>query len=96
LFTPGLSGECSLSRVARDDLPNPFEGATLVVVTGGQSRDRQGRRRGISFDAYCERLGNPDFISAEELADIIVFCWKEPQRICIRDIVVMPATSSFA
>jgi len=62
----------------------------------GQSRDRQGRRRGISFDAYCERLGNPDFISAEEPADIIVFCWKEPQRICIRDIVVMPATSSFA
>jgi NADP-dependent 3-hydroxy acid dehydrogenase YdfG len=62
----------------------------------GQSRDRQGRRRGISFDANCERLGNPDFISAEELADIIVFCSKQPQRICIRDIVVMPATSSFA
>jgi NADP-dependent 3-hydroxy acid dehydrogenase YdfG len=51
---------------------------------------------GISFEAYCEQLGNPDFISAEELADIILFCWKQPQRICIRDIVVMPTTSSFA
>ena len=51
---------------------------------------------GISFETYCERLGNPDFISAEELADIILFCWKQPQRICIRDIVVMPTTSSFA
>jgi NADP-dependent 3-hydroxy acid dehydrogenase YdfG len=50
---------------------------------------------GISFETYCERLGNPDFISAEELADIILFCWKQPQRICIRDIVVMPTTSSF-
>jgi len=49
---------------------------------------------GISFEAYCEQLGNPDFISAEELADIILFCWKQPQRIC--DIVVMPTTSSFA
>jgi NADP-dependent 3-hydroxy acid dehydrogenase YdfG len=51
---------------------------------------------GISFETYCERLGNPDFISAEELADILLFCWKQPQRICVRDIVVMPTTSSFA
>jgi NADP-dependent 3-hydroxy acid dehydrogenase YdfG len=51
---------------------------------------------GISFETYCERLGNPDFISADELADIILFCWKQPQRICIRDLVVMPTTSSFA
>jgi NADP-dependent 3-hydroxy acid dehydrogenase YdfG len=50
----------------------------------------------ISFEAYCKQLGNPDFISAEELADIILFCWKQPQRICVRDIVVMPTTSSFA
>jgi NADP-dependent 3-hydroxy acid dehydrogenase YdfG len=51
---------------------------------------------GISFEAYCEQLGNPEFISAEELADIILFCWKLPQRICVRDIAVMPTTSSFA
>jgi NADP-dependent 3-hydroxy acid dehydrogenase YdfG len=50
---------------------------------------------GISFEEYCKRLGNPDFISAEELADIILFCWNQPQRICVRDIVVMPTTSSF-
>jgi len=50
---------------------------------------------GISFEEYCRRLGNPDFISAEELAEIIMFCWRQPQRICIRDIVVMPTGSSF-
>jgi NADP-dependent 3-hydroxy acid dehydrogenase YdfG len=50
---------------------------------------------GISFEDYCKMLGNPDFISAEELADIILYCWKLPQRICVRDIVVMPTSSSF-
>lgn len=50
---------------------------------------------GISFDEYCKLLGNPDFISAEELAGIILFCWKLPQRICVRDIVVMPTSSNF-
>ena len=27
---------------------------------------------GISFEEYCKRLGNPDFITADELADIIL------------------------
>ena len=45
---------------------------------------------GIGFEAYCELLGNPTFIKSEELADIIFFCWKLPQHICIRDLVVMP------
>jgi NADP-dependent 3-hydroxy acid dehydrogenase YdfG len=50
---------------------------------------------GISFDEYCRMLGNPEFISAEELAEIILFCWRKPQRICIRDIVVMPTSCDF-
>jgi NADP-dependent 3-hydroxy acid dehydrogenase YdfG len=50
---------------------------------------------GITFEEYCKRPGNPQFITAEELADIIRFCWNLPQRVCVRDIVVMPTTSSF-
>lgn len=50
---------------------------------------------GISFAEYSARLGNPDFIGAEELAEIVLFCWKQPQRICIRDIVVMPTRCDF-
>lgn len=50
---------------------------------------------GISFDEYCKLMGNPEFISANELAEIILFCWKLPQRICVRDMVVMPTSSSF-
>ncbi len=50
---------------------------------------------GLTFEAYCELLGNPEFFSAEELAEIIMFCWKQPQRICVRDIVVMPISLNF-
>jgi NADP-dependent 3-hydroxy acid dehydrogenase YdfG len=50
---------------------------------------------GLSFETYAEMLGHPDFIAPEELAEIIVFCWKLPQKICIRDIVVMPTNSAY-
>jgi len=43
----------------------------------------------------CERPGNPRFITAEGLADIVLFCWNLPQRVCVRDIVSMSTTSSF-
>ncbi len=48
------------------------------------------QKMGITFEEYAERLGHPTFIMPEELAAIIMFCWKLPQHICIRDIVIMP------
>jgi NADP-dependent 3-hydroxy acid dehydrogenase YdfG len=50
---------------------------------------------GISFEEYCRLTGNPDFIAPERIADIILFCYKQPQAICIRDLVVMPTTSAY-
>ena len=50
---------------------------------------------GISFEEYCRVTGNRDFIAPEQIADIILFCYKQPQAICIRDIVVMPTTSAY-
>ena len=50
---------------------------------------------GISFEEYRQRTGNPDFIAPERIADIILFCYRQPQAICIRDLVVMPTTSAF-
>ncbi|MFC5802327.1 SDR family oxidoreductase [Streptomyces formicae] len=70
-------------------------GIRVTNVAPGFVRTNIHAEMGISFDEYCERLGNPDFISAEELADIVMFCWKQPQRICVRDIVVMPTSSDF-
>lgn len=48
---------------------------------------------GIGFADCCTLLGNPDFIG--ELAEVIRHCWKLPQHICVRDIVVMPTSSAF-
>ena len=50
---------------------------------------------GISFEDYCRLTGNPDFIAPDRIADIILFCYKQPQAICIRDLVVMPTTSAY-
>ena len=67
----------------------------VINVAPGLIKTNIHAEMGISFEEYCRRLGNPEFISAEELADIILFCWRQPPRICVRDIVVMPTTSSF-
>lgn len=50
---------------------------------------------GISFEEYCRATGNPDFIAPERIADIVMFCYRQPQAICIRDLVVMPTTSAY-
>ncbi|KTD76309.1 SDR family oxidoreductase [Legionella waltersii] len=62
----------------------------IMNIAPGLIKTNIHENMGISFEEYCERLGNPTFIQAEELADIILFCWNLPQRICIRDLVVMP------
>jgi NADP-dependent 3-hydroxy acid dehydrogenase YdfG len=43
---------------------------------------------GIPFGEHCKALGNPDFMTADELAKIVLYCCKLPPTICIRDIVV--------
>jgi NADP-dependent 3-hydroxy acid dehydrogenase YdfG len=50
---------------------------------------------GISFKEYCRATGNPDFIAPERIAEIVLFCYKQPQAICIRDLVVMPTTFAY-
>ena len=50
---------------------------------------------GVSFEEYKRVLGNPDFLSAEELAEIVLYCWKLPAHICIRDIVITPTRTTF-
>jgi len=67
----------------------------FINVAPGFVKTNIHAQMGISFEEYRARLGNPDFIEASELADIIHFCWKQPQRICVRDIVVMPTNSGF-
>lgn len=53
------------------------------------------KEMGISFEEYCKIVDYPDFISPEEFAEIVLFCWKLPQKICIRDMVIMPTNTAF-
>jgi len=70
-------------------------GVRVVNVAPGYVRTDIHKGMGISFEQYRELLGNPDFLSAEELADIVLYCWKLPSHICIRDIVVTPTRTTF-
>jgi NADP-dependent 3-hydroxy acid dehydrogenase YdfG len=70
-------------------------GLRVINVAPGYVKTNIHKTMGISFEEYRQTLGNPDFLSADEVAGVILFCWKLPQRICIRDIVVTPTRSSF-
>jgi len=72
-----------------------MNGVRVVNVAPGYIRTNIHAGMGISFDEYRALLGNPDFLSAEELAEIVLYCWKLPATICIRDIVVAPTRSTF-
>jgi NADP-dependent 3-hydroxy acid dehydrogenase YdfG len=70
-------------------------GVRVINIAPGYVRTNIHAGMGISFEEYKRLLGNPDFLSAEELADIVLYCWKLPPHICVRDIVVTPTKTTF-
>jgi len=70
-------------------------GVRVINVAPGYVRTNIHAGMGISFDEYRAALGNPDFLTAEELADVVLYCWKQPPHICIRDIAVTPTRTTF-
>ena len=99
---PGPLGEVYHAKAAVRSLSASLQkgqaehNVRVINIAPGLVRTNIHVDMGITFEEYCKLLGNPEFISAQELADIILYCWKLPQRICVRDIVVMPTTSSFS
>jgi NADP-dependent 3-hydroxy acid dehydrogenase YdfG len=70
-------------------------GVRVINVAPGYIKTNIHATMGITFEQYCKALGNPDFMTADELAGIVLYCWKLPPSICIRDIVVAPTRTSF-
>jgi NADP-dependent 3-hydroxy acid dehydrogenase YdfG len=70
-------------------------GVRVINVAPGYIKTNIHETMGISFEEYCKALGNPDFMTADDLARIVLFCWKLPPSICVRDIVVTPTRTSF-
>jgi NADP-dependent 3-hydroxy acid dehydrogenase YdfG len=99
---PGPSGETyHASKAAVCSLTESLQQAEaknkvrIINIAPGFVKTNIHVGMGISFDEYCRLTGNPDFIAPERIAEIILFCYKQPQAICIRDLVVMPTTSAF-
>jgi NADP-dependent 3-hydroxy acid dehydrogenase YdfG len=70
-------------------------GVRVINVAPGYVKTNIHKTMGVTFEEYCAALGNPDFMTADELAGIVLFCWKLPPSICVRDIVVAPTRTSF-
>src|SRR6185369_10916563 len=70
-------------------------GVRVINVAPGYIKTNIHATMGITFEEYCKALGNPDFMTAEQLAEIVLYCWKVPPSICIRDIVVTPTRTTF-
>jgi NADP-dependent 3-hydroxy acid dehydrogenase YdfG len=70
-------------------------GVRVINVAPGYIKTNIHATMGITFEQYCKALGNPDFMTADELAGIVLYCWKLPPSICVRDIVVTPTRTSF-
>ncbi len=70
-------------------------GVRVINIAPGYVRTNIHAGMGVSFEEYKRILGDPDFLSAEELAEIVLYCWKLPAHICVRDIVVTPTRTTF-
>src|SRR5438045_9495273 len=70
-------------------------GIRVINIAPGYVRTNIHSGMHISLEGYRARLGNPDFMTAEELAEIVLFCWKQPVAIFIRDLVVSPTRTTF-
>jgi NADP-dependent 3-hydroxy acid dehydrogenase YdfG len=99
---PGPSGEIyHACKAAVRSLSESLQAAQakhnvrVINVAPGLIRTRIHEEMGISFEEYDRLVGHPHYITADELAEIVLFCVSRPQHICIRDIVVMPTDSAF-
>ncbi len=70
-------------------------GVRVINIAPGYVRTHIHQNMGISFEKYEEMLGYPDFMTADELADIIRYCYELPAHLCIRDLVVAPTRTLF-
>jgi NADP-dependent 3-hydroxy acid dehydrogenase YdfG len=70
-------------------------GVRVINIAPAYVKTNIHRGMGVTFEEYSRVLGNPDFMTPEELADIIYYCYKLPAHLCVRDLVVAPTRSTF-
>jgi NADP-dependent 3-hydroxy acid dehydrogenase YdfG len=70
-------------------------GIRVINIAPGYVKTNIHQGMGVTFEEYRQALGNPDFMTAEELAAIILYCYQMPAHLCIRDLVVAPTRTGF-
>ena len=70
-------------------------GVRVINIAPGYIKTDIHRTMGITFEEYCRRLGSPYFMTADELAEIVLYCYQIPAHVCIRDLVVTPTRTTF-
>jgi NADP-dependent 3-hydroxy acid dehydrogenase YdfG len=70
-------------------------GVRVINVAPGYVKTNIHRGMGITFEQYCQAMGDPDFMTADELAGIIYYCYQLPVHLCVREFVVAPTRSAF-
>jgi NADP-dependent 3-hydroxy acid dehydrogenase YdfG len=70
-------------------------GVRVINIAPGYVKTNIHQRMGITFEEYCQTLGNPDFMTADELAGIIYYCYQLPMHLCVRDLAIAPTRSAF-
>jgi NADP-dependent 3-hydroxy acid dehydrogenase YdfG len=71
------------------------DGVRFVNLAPGYIRTEIHAGMGISFEEYCALLGNPDFMSAEQFAEVVLWCWRLPATLCVRDMAIAPTRTVF-
>jgi NADP-dependent 3-hydroxy acid dehydrogenase YdfG len=70
-------------------------GVRVINVAPGYVKTNIHRGMGITFEQYCQALGNPDFMTTDELAGVIYYCYQLPVHLCVRELVIAPTRSAF-
>jgi NADP-dependent 3-hydroxy acid dehydrogenase YdfG len=92
-YTASKYGVRALSESLRE--AEGKNGVRVINVAPGYVKTNIHQGMGITFEQYCQALGNPDFMTADELASILLYCYRLPAHLCIRDLVVAPTRTTF-
>jgi NADP-dependent 3-hydroxy acid dehydrogenase YdfG len=70
-------------------------GLRAINLAPGYVKTPLHEQMGISFEEYRQMLGDPDFMSAEQLADVILWCYRLPAELTVRDLEIAPTRTTF-
>jgi NADP-dependent 3-hydroxy acid dehydrogenase YdfG len=99
----GMTGRGTGTIINVSSLPDRRPGPAAVACTAAKYGVRAASEclreaaaaRGVRVVNIAPGNPGPDFLSAGELAGVILWCYQLPPHICVRELAVAPTRSSF-